>query len=331
MFQVFAMAVVGLTVICSVSASAGAQEKKPTVSGDEQKLAKAINAATDPAGKLKASADLIQKYPQTSLRPSVADAMEKGISRVSDASQRVSLAQTYQGIFTEPAEQDLILPVLIMAYADAEKPDDAFASAATFLGRHPDSLPVLVRMAQLGTDAAKQRNTKFAKTSLDYSATAVKMIEADQKPAELDDATWKRYKAVVPGLYQSMAVLRVVTGDNSGAKASLQKAAELQPSEPFNYLMLGGILNDEYESAVGRYKAMPDGPAKQAEAPKILTMLDSVIDAYAHMLGLSEGNAQLEPVRQQFLQDLEEYYKSRHNNSTDGMKELIAKYKAPGK
>ena len=57
----------------------------------------------------------------------------------------------------------------------------------------------------------------------------------------------------------------------------------------------------------------------------------AAIDAYAHAVAVSEGNAALQPVRQQFMQDLEAYYKYRHNNSTAGMQELINKYKVTPK
>jgi hypothetical protein len=50
-----------------------------------------------------------------------------------------------------------------------------------------------------------------------------------------------------------------------------------------------------------------------------------------HFIALSEGNAQLATARQQELEDLENYYKYRHNGKTDGMQELINKYKAPAK
>jgi hypothetical protein len=56
-------------------------------------------------------------------------------------------------------------------------------------------------------------------------------------------------------------------------------------------------------------------------------LMDAAIDAYAHAVAVSEGNAALQPVRQQFMQDLEAYYKYRHNNSSAGMQELIDKYK----
>ena len=63
----------------------------------------------------------------------------------------------------------------------------------------------------------------------------------------------------------------------------------------------------------------------------MLASLDLVIDAYAHMIALAEGNERMASVRQQYLQDLEAYYKYRHHNSTEGMQQLIDKYKTPGK
>ena len=58
-------------------------------------------------------------------------------------------------------------------------------------------------------------------------------------------------------------------------------------------------------------------------------MLDA--PGYARAIALSEGNAALAAVRQQYLQDLEAYYKYRHNNSTEGMQQLIDKYKVTPK
>ena len=63
----------------------------------------------------------------------------------------------------------------------------------------------------------------------------------------------------------------------------------------------------------------------------VLARLDQVIDAYAHFIALSEGQAQLATMRQQEMEDLEKYYKYRHNGKTDGMQQLIDKYKNPAK
>jgi hypothetical protein len=299
----------------------------PNVSPEEQSLGKAIMSAPDTAAKLKAAAELIKRYPKTALRPLAASGLANEVAKVTDASQKISLAQEYQKIFTEQSEQDLILPVLIDGYGDANRPDEAFSTAATLLARQPDSVRVLIRLTQIGTDQAKKRNGKFVADSLKYGAKAIELLEADKKPANTDDAAWKKFKGVLPGLYQSVGVLHVVTGDRAGAKASLLKATELAPTDAFNYLLLAGILNEEYQNEAKVYQGLPDSQAKRDALPKVLAMLDAVIDSYAHMIALSEGNAPLQPMRQQYLQDIESYYKYRHNNSTEGLQNLIDKYK----
>jgi exonuclease VII small subunit len=132
-------------------------------------------------------------------------------------------------------------------------------------------------------------------------------------------------------MYQSMGLLNLLKGNLAEAKIRLTKAVEMAPLDPFNYLFFSSVLNEEYQNGAKRYLAMPDGPAKTDELQKVLSSLDRVIDAYAHMVALSEGNQRLEQARQQVRQDLESYYKYRHNNSTEGMQQLIDKYKVPAK
>jgi hypothetical protein len=147
----------------------------------------------------------------------------------------------------------------------------------------------------------------------------------------MPDATWKEYKDLLPRLYQSMGILGMVKGDRAATLTRLTKASELDPKDPFNYLLISGVVNDEYQDAAKRYQGMADGPAKTAELPKVLAALDRVIDSYAHFVALSEGNAQLATIRQQEMQDLEKYYKYRHDGKTEGMQQLIDKYKTPAK
>jgi hypothetical protein len=319
----------------SVTSSGRAQDSKPgqsNISSGEQTLFKAITAAPNPAAKLKAAAELIKKYPKSSVRPRAASDMADHIAGVADAAQKISLAQEYRGIFTDPSEQEMIMPVLIEAFAGANRFDEAFSSGSDFLTHNPDSLPVLVELMSIGTDQAKQKNLKFVPQSLQHGAHAIELIEADKKPASMNDAGWKKYKTtMLPSLYQSMGILNLVKGDRGEAKVRLAKAAEINPPDPFNYLLLAGILNEEYQEGATRYKGMPNGPAKDVELKKVLASLDQVIDAYAHTIALSEGNAALQAVRQQYLQDLESYYKYRHNNSTAGMQQLIDKYKIAAK
>ncbi len=318
--------------VTSLTLAQGGKSAQPNVSPEEQSLFKAFMTAPDAAAKLKAAEALIKKYPKSVERPRVARALADEIAGVKDAAQKITLAQEYQGVFKEPSEPQLIVPVLIEAFAGANRFDEAFSSGAEFLTRNPDSLEVLVQLMSIGTDQAKQKNTKFVPQSLQYGTHAIELIEADKKPADLDDPGWQKYKTIIlPSLYQSMGILNLVKGDRGEAKVRLAKAAELAPADPFNHLLLTGILNEEYQEGVKHYQGLPAGPAKDEDLKKVLAVLDQVIDSYARTIALSEGNAPLQPIRQQYLHDLESYYKYRHNNSTEGMQQLIDKYKVPAK
>ncbi|MFN2576188.1 MAG: hypothetical protein ABR607_00695 [Pyrinomonadaceae bacterium] len=304
---------------------------QPKVSPDEQKMAQAIAAAPDTAAKAKAAADFVKKYPKSALRPMIAQKAAYQIREITDSAQKIALAQQFQTIFNNPAEAEMIMPVLLIGYSEAKRPDDAFSTGATYLGSHPDSVGVLAELMIIATEQAKQKNGKFVAQGEQYGTHAIELIEANKKPESMDDATWKDYKDVLPKLYQSLGIIVLVKGDRAATQARLTKAIELDPKDPFNYLLLSGTLNDDYQESAKHYKSMPDGPPKTAELQKALGTLDRVIDAYAHFIALSDGVAQFASVRQQEMQDLESYYKYRHNNTTAGLAELIEKYKTPVK
>lgn len=330
----FSFALVSCLAGAGATVAVLAQERRPggpNISPEEQKLAQGIMLAPDAAAKLKAAGEFIKKYPRSSLRLRVAQDMANEINGVVEAAQKLSLAQNYQTIFNETSEKELAVRLLINVYAATQQPDGAFAAGSDFLAKNPDSVRVLVVLMLIGTDQAKLKNTKFVEPSLQYGARAVELLEANKKPADMSDDDWQQYKNVLPGIYQSMGVLSLFKGDLVEAKTRLTRAVEMAPSDAFNYLFLGGVLNEEYQNGAKRYKSMPDGPAKDNELKKVLASLDLVIDAYAHMIALSEGNQRLAQTRQQNLQDLESYYKYRHNNSTEGMQRLIDKYKVAAK
>ncbi len=305
-----------------------AQPARPNVSPDEQKAAMAIASAPDPAKKLKAGEDFIKKYPKSVIRPRVARGLVDQISAVTDAGQKVTLAQEYQQAFTEPSEQDLILPVLLEGLSQAKRSDEVFSTGAAYLSKNPDAVMILIQLLATGADEAKNKNPKYVTQSLQYGKHAVELIDAGKKPAGIDDAAWTKYKTdTLPSIYQSMGLLNLVSGDRAQAAANYTKAAELAPNDVFNVLMLGQMVNADYQDQAKKYQGMPASTAKDAELKKTQALLDKVIDAYARAVAVSEGDTRYAQVRQQFLQDLESYYKYRHNGSNAGMQELITKYK----
>ncbi len=57
--------------------------------------------------------------------------------------------------------------------------------------------------------------------------------------------------------------------------------------------------------------------------------MDEVIEFFAHAVGLSEGKPAYQQLHDQILQDLQAYYKYRHGGSTDGLQQMVDKYKMP--
>jgi len=309
-----------------------AQGAQGQASQDEQNMMKAVMTAPDPAVQAMAAADFIKKYPKSTLRPRLAKELAQKIDGTTDLAQKVSGAQKYREIFTEPSEQELIMPVLVEGLLQTKRTDEAFTAGSEFVTRNPESLEVLIQLVSAGTTEAKNKNVKFVPQSLKYGASAIQLIEADKKPAWMDAVAWTKYKSeTLPGLYQSMGLLNLIKGDKVQGRASYLKASELAPTDPFNFVMLAGIINEEYQTSAKKYQGLPAGTAKDEELKKAQVLMDAAIDAYAHAVAVSEGNPTLQPVRQQFMQDLEAYYKYRHNNSTAGMQELINKYKVTPK
>lgn len=322
------VALVALFGLITLAQGQGGNNPKPNISQDEANFAQKINAAPDAAAKLQAAGDLIKKHPKTAIRGQVAQEIANQIQDVKDATQKLALAQKFQTIFNDPAEEEMVMPVVVDALADANQLDEAFAKGADFLSRHPESLRVLVTLLSVGTEQAKKQNAKFVDHAIRYGGQAIALVEANKKPANFDDAGWQQIKTVtLPSMYQSLGVLYMVKGAPAEARANYIKASQATPSDPFNFVMIAALLNDDYQAEAKAYQAMPSGAPKHAQLKKVEALLDAVIDAYAHAIALSEGNAKLAQVRQQYLQDLENYYKYRHNNSTTGMQQLIDKYK----
>jgi len=322
-----------LAVLIIVAMAGGSMRliAQPQGLSDEQKMAQAIDAAPDLAGKAKALTEFMKKYPKSSLRPMLAQKAADQIRKMTDAEQKIAMAQQFKTIFNEPAEEELIMPIILVGYSDAKKPDEAFTTGAAYLAQHPDSVPVLTELMNIGTEQAKQKNGKFVAQSEQYAAHAIELIEANKKTTGLDDATWKQYTELLPRFYQSLGILAMVRGDRAKTQERLAKASQLDPGDPFNYLLLSSSVNDDYQEAAKKYQAMPDSPAKAEQLKNAIALLDRVIDADAHFVALSEGNPQLANIRQQEMGYLETNYKFRHNGTTEGMQQLIDKYKVPTK
>jgi TonB family protein len=306
------------------------QGNGPKISQAEIQALNNINSMTDPAAKLAAAAEFLKKYPKSQARLQIAERVAEEIAKLKDTSQAIVLAEKAQTVFTSEPELGIMKTVTLDAYAGGNRVEDAFKLAAEMLAKNPEDVHVLAQMTHTGTEEVKKKNPKYAPQSLQYGMKAIELIEANKKPANMDDASWNIHKSALPQLYQETAILNLVAGNAVEAKARLIKSTSLSPTDPAGFALLGLLLNDEYIQLAGPYKAMPEGKPKDEMLKRLEGLLDNVIDAYAHTVALATGRPGFEGMLKQVSDDLTSYYQYRHNQSTQGLQQLIDKYKAPG-
>jgi hypothetical protein len=299
------------------------------VSEGEEKLANKLIAATDAAAKLAVAEELLKKYPKTELRPQLIAHLPGEITKVQDASQRIALAQKFMALFPEPTAADYGNTILVNTYVNSNRTEEAFRVAAPWLEKNANDAGLLYTLTTAGQRQVQStQNGALAPKSRQYGIRAIELIEANQKPASMDEAVWNANKtAWLAQLYQTVGYLALVTGDRAEGLARIQKAMTLDPSDPNNYAIVGQLKNDEYVQLAEQYKAAPAGAQQDELLKKAYAAMDEIIDLYAHAVALSDGKPQMQQLRDTLYKDLQSYYRSRHNGSDAGLQDLINKYK----
>lgn len=305
-------------------------QEKPKAPEAEVKAIEAISSAPDPATKLTQAEAFAKKYPKSTLRPQVVLGLTGDIGRVTDAAQRLALAERFLKTFGTDPDSDRMKGLVVDEYVIAKRVDDAFTFGNGILGKQPENLAVLSTLALAGTEEARKQNTKYATQALQYGVKAIKLIETNKKPANMDDAYWTYHQSLLPQLYLNMGALAVAGGKPADARPHLEKAIQLNPTEPTAYVFLGGLTDDEYRKVAESYQAMSEGPEKQAALKKVTEMMDRVIDLYARALGAASGRPEYKTMYDQVLESITPYYRYRYK-STTGLQPLIDKYKTPAK
>jgi len=321
--------------ILTAPAVTSAQSTQPPaqaakVPDDERKALEKINTVTGPAAKMQAADEYVKKFGKSPRRAKVASYISNEISNVQDSAERIKLTQSFIATFNQPEEVDLVKLTMIDALVKANKLDEAFAEAAKYLPRHPDDVLLQTQLAIIGAEQAQHQNVKFVQISREYGVKAIEAMETDKKPADMTAEAWQQYRGQwLPRLYQSQGVLLYLANDRPGAKERLEKAVGLDARDPSTLMMLGMMSDDEYQALAKQYNAEKAGPGKDAVLKQAFAKMDEVIDWFARAAAAAEGKPEYQAMHQQLMQNLQSYYSYRHNNSTDGLKELIEKYKKP--
>ena len=306
----------------SPSENQSSKDKAPQVSEAEQKVLDKIKNSNGADAKLKASGEFVKKYAKSPMRPQVASYLAGEIGAVKDDAQKISLAQNFISTFNQPEEADLVRSYMVEAYLNSGKLDDAINVSS----KSPDDITVLVALGWGGANLAQKQaaSPKLLQAALPAAAKAVELMETDKKPAAMTAENWASYRnSWLPRLYQAQGVMMFFGNDKPGAKEKLEKAVGFDPYNASTLMVLVTLSDDEYQDLAKRYQA----EKKQALLDQALAKLDEVIDWLARAVAVTEGEQQYQAAHQQLADSLKQYYAFRHEGKTDGMTDLVKKYK----
>lgn len=320
--------IAAIVIVAGSAVSIPAQDNKIVqVSKEEEAAVKKIEGAKTVEEKVAATEAFIQKYPKSPARDQAAGYLAGQISQLTENGRIISNSEKYLAIFNEPGESDLILPALVFAYVEQNRQKEAFSTAEKYLARNPGDVTIRLRLAAEGANMSRQGNNEFSPAAREYAQKAIELIEADQKPANLNAEQWSEYRTKwLPQLYQSRGLIMYST-DSAKARADFEKSARLAPQDVNNWIMLGSLVHEEYLELAKKHSASTSPEEQKELLNQANNKLDQVIRIYARILALIEGNASMREIEKQIRPDLESYYKFRNKSSTEGLQELINKHK----
>lgn len=263
------------------------------------------NRLSNPTAAYQAARDYLQKY--TKDKDQYTDYLTKWVT------------------LYERDERKRKLPGLINEKNFAE----AYSTGAKILADEPNYLRAQIDLGYAGYLAASAKNESHSADALRYARQAIQAIESGKTPSEW--APFKGKDDTLAYLHYAVGFLTLKTNPEQ-AIDSLLKAAQYESDikkTPSTYYFLAVA----YES--GPYKTMssayqtefankPETPESKAALEKLNVVMDRIIDAYARAISAAGTDPKTEQSRKEWLTQLSNYYKFRHEGSDAGLTEFIA-------
>ena len=174
----------------------------------------------------------------------------------------------------------------------------------------------------------QSKNESFNTTALDYARKAIQAIESGKQPTE-----WAPFK----GKDDTLAYLNYAVGfltlksTPDSAIDSLLKAAQydsdIKKTPSTYYFLAAAYESGPYKTLSAAYQTefagKPETPASKAALEKLNVVMDRIVDAYARAIASAGTDPKTEQSRKEWMAQMSNYYKFRHEGSDAGMKEFI--------
>lgn len=228
--------------------------------------------------------------------------------------------------FVADYEKGFRLRDLLQAY-NAKNYKKTYEAGRAILRLNEDDFYVLAVLAQAGYDNTQTGNSELSADAKTYARKAIQLLESgkvkkpdpfqnDQLAAGFLNFALGSFLRIDSPIEAAAAFVKAAQTDSPYAK------------DPLTYNLLGiAILKGEYASASTDYNSRfgnkPPSEEQQQALQKVMHLGDRAIDAYARAVALTTRPEQQE-AKAKMLYQLTSLYKNFHNNSDEGLSDLIA-------
>lgn len=262
------------------------------------------NVKTNKPAAYQAARDYLQKYSK-------------------DKDQYIDYLQKWIAVY-ERDERKQNLPILI----NEKKFSEAYATGAKILADEPDYLRAQIDLGYAGYIAASNKNESFNTAALDYARKAIQAIESGKQPHE-----WAPFKGKDDTLAYLNYAVGFLTLKSSPDQAidSLLKAAryesDIKKTPSTYYFLAAAYESGPYKTLSAAYQTQfagkPETPESKAALEKLGVVMDRIVDAYARAIATAGTDPKTEQSRKEWMTQMSNYYKFRHEGSDTGMTEFI--------
>jgi len=206
----------------------------------------------------------------------------------------------------------------------------AYGMAKQVLADDPENVKVLIALGYEGVIASTEaRNEAFNSDAANYAQKAIQLIEAGKAPDTW--APFKNKEDVLATLYYAVGFYNLKPKPESSI-VNFIKAAQIDSdrksaTSTYYYLALA-YQNGPYKRMSDdfgkRFANQPESPESKAALENINKIVDKMIDAYARAVALAGNEPQQQTAKTQWMTQLTNFYKFRHENSDAGLTEYIA-------
>lgn len=343
----------GPSVSLLYSQAAATEQKQPQAKTKaEYDAYLALFNEQNPTKKVELATKFLSEYPETEFKQFIYQMQINSYAQLGSADKVIETANKFTTDFPQADNntKKFVLQRMMAAYQQQNNFEKTVESGEKLLEIDPKDLPSLLTLSsilpeRLPQDEAK-KNAQLDK-ALDYANRAQAEINALQKPAQVSDAQWTEEKnKLLATVNSSIGLVHLNRKEYDKASKQYEVSTGLSKANPIDFYRLGisytnlarnaakelneivasmNQLQTELQGASDaavkeeKEKKLLELKAKSEGSEKLFPELrDKAIDSLAksvYLKGVTEPQARTQ---------LEQLYKSKNNNSLDGLETVIA-------